>query len=87
MKDRFLTLSDLTPLPRLHGISAMGQKLAFYCLDKATDHIDSEYVEQSSTSMLNGVPANGWDLDITTAAGYERFMEVVNDIKGMVEGL
>ena len=45
MRDRFCILYDLTPLPRLHGICAMGQRAAFYCLDKATDHIHLECVE------------------------------------------
>ncbi|KIL57281.1 hypothetical protein M378DRAFT_171952, partial [Amanita muscaria Koide BX008] len=84
MRDRFRSLYDLTPLPRLHGISAMGQRLAFYCLDKATGNVEPEYVERSRSRVTDVVPANMWDLDITTAAGYERFMEVVNDAKGMV---
>ncbi|KAM6499124.1 hypothetical protein JOM56_004632 [Amanita muscaria] len=83
MRDRFRNLYDLTPLPRLHGTSAMGQRLAFYCLDKATGNVEPEYVERSRSRVTDVVPANMWVLDITTAAGYERFMEVVNDAKGM----
>jgi len=87
MRDRFRGLYDLTPLPRLHGISAMGQRLAFYSLDKSNGNVDPEYVERSRTRIMDVVPTNRWDLDITTAAGYERFMEVVNDVRGMVEAL
>jgi hypothetical protein len=87
MRDRFRSLYELTPLPRLHGISAMGQRLAFYCLDKATGNIEPEYVERSRSRITDVVPANRWDLDITTAAGYEKFMEVVNNVRVMVEAL
>ncbi|KAF8218671.1 hypothetical protein L208DRAFT_1419637 [Tricholoma matsutake] len=87
MRDRFRSLYDLTPLPRLHGISAMGQRLAFYCLDKASGNVEPEYVERSRSRITDVVPAERWDLDITTAAGYERFMDVINNVIGMVEAM
>jgi hypothetical protein len=45
MKDRFGSLFNLAPLPGLHGISVMGQMLAFYCLDKATGNVHHKYVD------------------------------------------
>lgn len=62
--------ADLTSVGRI--LNSQRQR---YCLDP-------EYVERSRTRV---VPANTWDLDIMTAAGYERFMEVVNDVRVMVE--
>ncbi|KIM72899.1 hypothetical protein PILCRDRAFT_81537 [Piloderma croceum F 1598] len=87
MRVRFRSLYDLTPLPTLHGISAMGPRLAFYCLTKATGNIEPEYVERSRSRITDVVPANRWDSDITTAVGYGRFMQIVNDVRGMVEAL
>ena len=80
MRNIFHSLYDLTPLPTLHSISPMGPRLAFYCLDKAAGNIDPEYVEWSRSCIRDGVPANRWHLNIMTAVGYERFMEVVNDV-------
>ena len=67
----------------------MGQRLAFYCLDTATRVVEPqlERVGRSVGRITDSVPANRWDSDITTAAGYERFMEVVNDVRGMAEVL
>ena len=88
MRNIFCSLYNLTSLPTLHGISAMGPRLAFCCLDKAAGNIELEYVEQSMNCIMDdAVPENRWDLDITTAVGYERFMEVVNDVKRMAEAL
>ena len=80
MRDRFRSPYDLTPLPRLYRISAMGQRLAFYCLDKtmATGNVDPGYVGRSRARIMDVVPANTWGFVITTAAGYEGFIEVVN---------
>ena len=87
MRNIFYHLRDITALPRLHGISVIGERLAFYCLDKATGKIDPEYIERSRSYGIDIVPASRWDLEITTAEGYQSFMEVVNDVKEMVEGL
>ena len=40
MRARFHSLYNLTP--RLHGVSVMGQRVAFYCMDKATHHVKSQ---------------------------------------------
>jgi len=82
MRDRFGSLFNLAPLPKLHGISVMGQMLALYCLDKATGNVYHEYVSGRWARIMDVVPANTWDSDITTAAGYQRFVEVVKDVRG-----
>lgn len=74
-------LRDLSPTPRLHGVSAMGQRLAFYRLDKTTGCINPTHVEPSDT--VETVPAERWDTDITTEEGYQQFMAVINDVKTM----
>ena len=86
MRARFCALYHLTQTPRLHGISAMGQKLAFYCLDKVTGHINYNYIAPSTNDITNQVPTEKWT-DITTEDGYQRFMAVINDVKEMAAAL
>jgi len=87
MRARFRALRNLTPTPRLHGVSVMGQRLAFYCLDKATGRVDPDYVAPSSNCITDPVPAERWDTDITTEDGYQRFLAVINDVKEMAAAL
>ncbi|KAF8340793.1 hypothetical protein F5887DRAFT_1284249 [Amanita rubescens] len=50
MRARFLAFYGDISTPRLHGVSAMGQRLAFYCLDKATSRLTPSYVAPSSNT-------------------------------------
>ncbi|KIJ15413.1 hypothetical protein PAXINDRAFT_44540, partial [Paxillus involutus ATCC 200175] len=83
MRARFLALYEDTPTPRLHGVSAMGQRLAFYCLDKTTTLINPHYVAPSTKYIIDTIPAERWDKDITTEEGYKRLMAVIDDVKQM----
>ena len=85
MRAKFCGLYNITPTSMLHGISAMGQKLAFYCFDKAMGHVTPDFIEPSygDTGMIDTVPAERWDTDITTEEGYQRFMTVISDVKQM----
>lgn len=76
------SLHNLIPTPRLHGISVMGQKLAFYSLNK-----ESGYISPPEYVATDTVPKERWDLDITTEEGYAKLMEVVEDVKEMVQAL
>ena len=87
MRARFRSLYNLTWTPRLHGVSAMGQRLAFYCMDKATAHVDPDYIAPSTNYIIDTVPAERWDADITTEDGYQSFMAVINDVKEMAAAL
>ncbi|KIJ06203.1 hypothetical protein PAXINDRAFT_48328, partial [Paxillus involutus ATCC 200175] len=84
MRAKFRELGDLTPRPRLHGVSVMGQNLAFYCLDKDKARIDPTYVAPS-TIYTDTVPEKRWDADITTERGYQALMTVIDDVKQMVQ--
>ncbi len=87
MRARLRALYNVTPAPRLHGVSVIGQRLAFYCLDKATGRVDPNYVAPSTDYIIDTVPAERWDTDITTENGYQRFMAVINDVKEMAAAL
>ena len=87
MRARFRALYKATPTPRLHGVSAMGQRLAFYCMDKAMGHVIPNYVALSTKYVTDTIPAERWETDITTEEGYQKLMEVVNDVKQMAAAL
>ncbi|KAF8326414.1 hypothetical protein F5887DRAFT_1289043 [Amanita rubescens] len=85
MRARFLALYEDISTHRLHGVSAMGQRLAFYHLDKATSRLTPSYIAPSSNT--DTVPVERWDTDITTEDGYQRFMAVISDVKEMAAAL
>ncbi|KAF8960700.1 hypothetical protein BDZ97DRAFT_1832379 [Flammula alnicola] len=84
MRQTFRILAKSCKTPKLYGFSAMGQKLALYCLDMESRHITPAAIECSSTRITDTVPQEWWDIDITTQAGYDKFMEVAQETKGMV---
>ncbi|KIJ15417.1 hypothetical protein PAXINDRAFT_77441 [Paxillus involutus ATCC 200175] len=87
MRSMYRYLYDVTPTPRLHGVSVMGQRLVLYCLDKATARVNPKFVVPSSTYSIDTVPAERWDTDITTEEGYQRFMAVIDDVIQMAAAL
>lgn len=84
MRDRFCDLRHHTPTRRLHGISAMGQRLAFYSMNTRTGAVVPKQQSTSKTSVTNTVPEK---LVGCRHHGHQRFMQVVNDVKAMVEAL
>jgi hypothetical protein len=87
MRNRFSSFYDVVPTSKLHGISVMGQRLAFYSMEKATGHIIPERVHPAENYVADIVPVNRWELDITTEVGHQQFMAVVDDVKSMVAAL
>ncbi|KAF8340788.1 hypothetical protein F5887DRAFT_1284246 [Amanita rubescens] len=87
MRARLRALRLLTPIPRIHGVSVMGRRLAFYGMDTATGNVNPNYVAQDLTYVTDTVPAERWDTDITTEDGYQRFMGVINDVIAMAAAL
>jgi hypothetical protein len=87
MRDIFRSLYELSGTPKLHGISVMGQRLAFYSMEIDGGHIVPEEVPTTANFVVDTVPANRWELDIMTETGYQEFMTIVNDVKRMVAAL
>ncbi|KAG1730943.1 uncharacterized protein EDB91DRAFT_1059064, partial [Suillus paluster] len=67
MRERFRSLDQITTVPRLHGISIMGQMLAFYYMDKSSGCVVPGL---PTAEGEDSIPINRWDLDITTEAGH-----------------
>ena len=51
--------------------------------DKSLHFIALTKPSYGDTGMIDTVPAERWDTDITTEEGYQRFMTVISDVKQM----
>lgn len=81
MRNRLTELYEITPSD-LHGVSAFGSRVCFYCLDEEKNKIDPVYSpEPSKEYTVDVAPAGRWDLDILTDEGFAKFMEVVQATK------
>jgi hypothetical protein len=82
MRSRLTQLFDES-LSELHGISALGTRLCFYCLDKNTESLTPPFIPRISAYINDVTPAHLWDTDILTDEGYNRFMGFVQRIKAL----
>ena len=76
-------LGDLVgscPLATLHGVSAIGTKLCFYTIDKATMDMIPEQIARHPTRVNDTAPANRWDRDILQPEGETRLKAVFQEI-------
>ncbi|KAF8516328.1 hypothetical protein BU17DRAFT_92897 [Hysterangium stoloniferum] len=85
MRSRFEELFEMCRTPTLYGVSAMGKKLCIYKLDVANYTIAPQQLPTSSMHVVDSAPESRWDLDITNQDGFQKFMEIVADVKRMVE--
>jgi hypothetical protein len=64
-------------LSELHGISALGTRLCFYCLDKNTESLTPPFIPRNPACVNDVAPTYLWDTDILTDDGYNHFMGIV----------
>ena len=82
IRDRLRQLFDQS-LSELRGISALGTRLCFYTLDKSLESITPIAIPRNEAYVNDTAPADRWDVDILTDDGYNRFMEVCNEVKAL----
>ncbi|OBZ72880.1 hypothetical protein A0H81_07024 [Grifola frondosa] len=87
MRDKLRTLSAITSIPRLYGLSVMGTRFAVYTLDRDTGHVEPECIAPGASDVNDTAPQAWWKFDVTTEAGCKRFEEVVGDVKVMSAAL
>ena len=68
-------------LSEVHGISALGTKLCFYCLDKKAESLTPLFIPRDPAYIKDVAPAHLWDTDLLTDDGYDRFMGIVQRVK------
>jgi hypothetical protein len=88
MRERLRQLYDQS-LSELRGISALGTKLCFYSLDKSLESLTPIAIPRNDAYINDTAPVDRWDLDVLTDDGYNRFMDVCNEVKDLaiVEGV
>lgn len=88
MRGRIEELFDQSP-SEIHGVSALGQKLCFYCYDKHTQTLTPQRIPRHPDIVTNTAPADRWDTDIITDEGFDRFMDIVEHVKtlSVIEGV
>ncbi|KAI6031115.1 hypothetical protein PISMIDRAFT_671722 [Pisolithus microcarpus 441] len=80
MRDRLADLLERALLPVLHGISAIGTKLCFYKLEKASCRITPRRITNNPEYTIDVAPRDRWDCDILEAEGEQRLRSLVAQI-------
>jgi hypothetical protein len=82
MRLRLRQLFDQS-LTELHGISALGTRLCFYCLDKNSESTTPPPIPRNEAYVNDTAPVDRWDADILTDDGYNRFMKVTEHVRAL----
>ncbi|KAF8633625.1 hypothetical protein AX17_004417 [Amanita inopinata Kibby_2008] len=87
LRSRLEHLSNQS-LSELHGLSALGTRLCFYCRDKSTESVTPPLIPRNDEYVNDTAPADRWNMDILTDDGYSAFMNIVERVKALaiVEG-
>ena len=86
MRQRYNSMLQACPLPRLWGLSLLGTSLRVYCGDAATG--DAEPAFEDCPSPNHVLPRDflkgAWNIDILSQEGFDKIKEIVKDIVGNV---
>ena len=80
MRQRFIDFYDASPTT-LTGISAFGHMICKYELNKGDNRITPTAVPDSLNYVVDVAPQERWDLDLTTAVGGGRLLDIFEQIK------
>jgi hypothetical protein len=80
IRDRITDFIDKSPA-EIHGVSALGPKLCFYCYDKDKETYSPELIIPDPHTLTDTAPADRWETDITTDDGFDTFMALVAHVK------
>ena len=83
-KSRFVQLYSKAP-KALRGISAFGTQLCLYTLEKRVNQVLPPPIPNSATYILDVAPQDRWKIDITSDAGDDKVLELVNECMEVVE--
>ena len=71
----------------LHGISALGTKIAFYKFDPDTRYLEPRGVAHDPDFVKDTAPEEWWAFDILEEEGAKKFQDVVENVKEMCSPL
>jgi len=87
MRDRVRELITELRIPRLHGVSAIGARLAFYRYDATTQIIEPPAIPRDPIRVNDTAPAVRWSVDILSDEGYEQLVQLATEVKNMAQAL
>jgi hypothetical protein len=87
MRDCVRTLVTELRIPKLHGVSALGVRLAFYCYDAATHLLEPVAIPRDPVLINDTAPAVRWSVDVLSDEGYEQLVQVATEVKNMAQAL
>lgn len=85
MRQRFVDCRQDLKIDTLYGVSALGTKLAFYQMDKATGALNPAQIQRDLQVASPTAPREWWEWDIVEEAGATKFKGIVADVKKMCE--
>ncbi|KAH9954090.1 hypothetical protein BC827DRAFT_1348802 [Russula dissimulans] len=83
IRRRLVDLSELTPLPILYGISAVGTRLCFHEFEKASRRTTPRFIPRDPEFATDVAPLGRWDCDVLEADGEQRLRALATHIRGM----
>jgi len=87
MRDCVRELITEFRVPKLHGVSALGVRLAFYHYDAATHALEPPSIPRDPIVVNDTAPAVRWSVDLLSDEGYERLVQLATDVKTMAQAL
>lgn len=88
MRDRVRELITGLRIPELHGVNALGVRLAFYLYDAATQVLEPPVIPRDPIRVNDTAPTARWSLDIILSdEGYEHLIQLTTEVKNMARAL
>jgi hypothetical protein len=87
MRDRVRELIGALQIPKLHGVSALGTRLAFYQYDAATRTLEPAAILRDPIRVNDTAPQERWDVNLLEDAGVLRLELLVANIKAMCQAI
>ena len=87
MRDRVREFIEELQIPRLHGVSAIGVRVAFYEYDAATKILDPPLILRDPICVNDTAPAERWNTDVLSEYGFQLMVQVAAHVKEMAHAL
>ncbi|KIJ40236.1 hypothetical protein M422DRAFT_780735 [Sphaerobolus stellatus SS14] len=87
MRDRVRELITKLRIPKLHGISAIGVRLAFYHYDAATQILEPPAIPRDPIRVNDIAPTARWSVDLLSEEGYKQLVQLTTEVKDMARAL
>jgi hypothetical protein len=87
MRKRLLDLQEKCPIDVLNGISAFGNKVAFYSYNKVTRQVLPKLIPENLDTLVDTAPVSRWYNDILSKDTYIHVTNIFDDIKSKCRDL